>query len=73
MNYERIALRLGLILVGFLCLYGAVDQIRKGETFGLSGKGRVLREEEPVYFQMLFFGRLVLGSAALLAGLFFPW
>lgn len=64
-----IALKWGLVFVGALCLYGAVDQMRKGWTYGLAGKGRVESKEEPGYFLMMFIGRIVLGTACLMGGL----
>ena len=62
-------LRFGAVLVGVLLLVAAAAQWRSGTTFGLAGKGRVRRDEEPGYFLMLLVGRIVLGVAALAAGI----
>jgi hypothetical protein len=62
-------LRFGAIVVGIILLGAAVAQWRSGTTFGLTGKGRVNRNEEPGYFLMLLVGRIVLGVAALGAGI----
>ena len=39
--------------------------IARGETYGLSGKGKVIRDEEPGYFLMLLVARFILGSISL--------
>ncbi|MBE0590826.1 MAG: hypothetical protein IH616_00325 [Gemmatimonadales bacterium] len=70
---STVALRFGLIFVGIVLLGGAVAQLRSGTTYGLAGKGRVRRDEEPGYFLMLLVGRLVLGLASLGAGLLLRW
>jgi uncharacterized protein (DUF983 family) len=62
-------LRFGAIVVGVILLVAAVAQWRSGTTFGLAGKGRVSRDKEPGYFLMLLVGRIVLGAAALGAGI----
>lgn len=62
-------LRCGAIVVGVILLIAAVAQWRSGTTFGLAGKGRVRRDEEPGYFLMLLAGRIVLGVASLAAGI----
>jgi len=74
MNYQRIALGIGLILVGIFCTYGAIDQIRKGETWGSrSGKSRASRDEEPTYFWYLFFVRILLGPISIVLGILALW
>ena len=70
---STVALRFGLIFVGIVLLGGAVAQLRSGTTYGLAGKGRVRRDEEPGYFLMLLVGRLVLGLTSLGAGLLLWW
>jgi len=67
------ALRIGLAVVGLLLLGGAVAQVRTGSTYGLSGKGRVHRDEEPGYFLMLLVGRLLLGVACLGGAILARW
>jgi len=67
------ALRFGLIFVGIVLLAGVVAQLRSSTTYGLAGKGRVRRDEEPGYFLMLLVGRLVLGVASLGGGLLARW
>jgi hypothetical protein len=49
-----------------------VAQVRSGETWGGTGKGRVYRNEEPGYFWYMFVMRVALGSAALISGLIAP-
>ena len=70
---STVALRFGLIFVGIVLLGGAVAQLRSGTTYGLAGKGKVRRDEEPGYFLMLLVGRLVLGLTSLGAGLLLWW
>jgi len=67
------ALRVGLAVVGLLLLGGAVAQVRTGSTYGLAGKGRVRRDEEPGYFLMLLVGRLLLGVACLGGAILARW
>lgn len=73
LKYQKFALRAGLLLVGVLCIAGAFQQWRTGETFGLSGKGKVYRNEEPGYFAMLFYVRMILGSICAVLGMAAPW
>ncbi len=73
MEYQRLALCLGLIFLGLVLIYSAVAQWHKGETYGLAGKGKVSRDEESGYFMMLFVARIILGPIALSCGLFLPW
>ena len=70
MNSQKAALLIGCIFVGALCSYGAIDQLRKGETWGATGKGRVRRVEEPVYFWYVFLVRALLGPLLIGLGLF---
>lgn len=70
MTSQQTALAIGSIFVGVLCAYGAVDQLRKGETWGATGKGRVKRAEEPVYFWYMFVVRAVLGPILAVLGVF---
>lgn len=72
LSYQRFGIRAGLLLVSVLCLAGAFRQWRTGETFGLSGKGKVYRSEEPAYFAMLFYARILLGCAGLAAEIMIP-
>lgn len=67
------ALPVGLAVVGLLLLGGAVAQVRTGSTYGLAGKGRVRRDEEPGYFLMLLVGRLLLGVACLGGAILARW
>jgi hypothetical protein len=66
---QDIAIAIGAALVGVLCIWGAIAQWRSGETRGATGKGRVRRDEEPVYFWYMFAVRIVLGPIALILGL----
>ncbi len=70
MSFQAVALKIGSILVGALLTYGAIDQVRKGETFGATGKGRISRETEPVYFLYMFCVRIVLGLVLLGGGIY---
>jgi hypothetical protein len=64
------ALAVGSIFVGALCVYGAIDQVRKGATWGATGRGWVTRDESPVYFWYVFLVRALLGPAAIFLGMF---
>jgi hypothetical protein len=63
------ALAVGSIFVGALCVYGAIDQVRKGATWGATGRGWVRRDETPVYFWYVFLARALLGPAAIAFGI----
>ena len=69
MDSQNAALLIGCIFVGALCTYGAINQVRRGETWGATGKGRVRRAEEPVYFWYVFLVRMLLGPVLLVLGL----
>lgn len=69
MASQDVAVALGLVLAGALCIWGAIAQLRSGETWGATGKGRVCRAEEPRYFWYMFTVRIVLGPVAPLLGL----
>lgn len=69
LKYQKFAILAGLLFVGVLCLAGAFQQWRTGETYGLSGKGRVYRSEEPGYFAMLFYARIILGGISVALGI----
>lgn len=58
---QIIAIAVGCMLVGVLCIGGAIQQLRTGETWGATGKGRVVRDEEPGYFWWMFVMRIVFG------------
>jgi len=74
MDYQGIVLGIGLILVGILCTYGAIDQLRKGEAWGSrSGKSRARRDEDPTYFWYLFIVRILLGPISILLGILALW
>ncbi len=65
---QTTAISAGCILVGVLCVAGAVNQLRTGETWGATGRGRICRASEPGYFWYLFAARAVLGTIALIGG-----
>ena len=62
------AFPLGLIFVGVVLVGGAIQQVRTGETFGLSGRGHLTRNEAPGYFGFLLVSRVLLGGACVVAG-----
>lgn len=66
---QAVAIAAGAVCVGAWCLWGAVAQVRSGETWGGTGKGRVYRTREPGYFWYMFGMRVVWGCAALIPGL----
>ena len=72
-NLPAVALRFGLVFVGVVLLGGAIAQLRSGTTYGLAGKGRVRRDDEPGYFLMLLVGRIVLGIASFASGVLLQW
>ncbi|MCC7060781.1 MAG: hypothetical protein IT508_11175 [Burkholderiaceae bacterium] len=66
---QAVAISIACVFVGALCVIGAIDQVRTGETWGATGKGRVYRASEPGYFWYVFAARIVLGPIALAGGL----
>lgn len=70
MTSQSVAIAVGAAFVGALCIWGAIAQWRSGETWGATGKSRVYRDEEPVYFWYMFAVRIVLGPIALILGLY---
>jgi hypothetical protein len=65
MNTQEI-LKLGVIFVGIVLIVSAINNLRNSYTYGLTGKGRFERKDEPVHFMMLFAIRLLLGGMCLL-------
>ena len=65
-------LRIAAVILGSILLFAAVRQLRTSSTYGLTGKGRVVRRDEPVYFWMLFIGRILLGCALVILSFLFP-
>jgi hypothetical protein len=68
--FQGTALRVGAVFVGLLLLFSAVNQMRTGVTKGLSGRGTITRSDNPLYFSFMFLGRIVLGPALLLGGIY---
>ena len=68
MDFSHYALAFGSVVLGGLLIYGAVSQVLSGETWGATGKGRVLRDEEPAYFWYLFAARVLLGPSLVILG-----
>lgn len=65
---QAVVISAGCIMVGALCLAGAVNQVRTGTTWGATGRGRIDRASEPAYFWYLFGARLALGAVAVAGG-----
>lgn len=63
------AIAIGCMLVGILCIGGAITQVWTGRTWGATGKGRVYRRDEPGYFWGMFVARIVLGPIAWIGGM----
>jgi len=61
MSLQNKAVILGTAFLCLICLWGAGAQVVKGATWGGSGKGRVYRDQEPIYFWFLFVARVFLG------------
>ena len=72
MSTDPPLLRIAAVILGSVLLFAAVAQLRTSSTYGLTGKGRVRRGDEPAYFWMLFVGRLFLGCALVVLGLLSP-
>lgn len=69
MSYQQLALGIGSIFIGILCVLGGIGQVFKGETWGATGKSRVRRDDEPLYFWFLFVVRILLGPILAVLGL----
>jgi hypothetical protein len=65
---QTVAIALGCVLAGALCVWGAVSQVSRSETRGASGRRRLYRSQRPGYFWYLFAMRIVLGPIALVMG-----
>ncbi|MCC7330603.1 MAG: hypothetical protein IT484_10730 [Gammaproteobacteria bacterium] len=70
-------LRIALILIGAWLVFEAVSSLVSGQTVGREGRREgprsvVRRADMPGYFRFLVVVRLVLGVAALAAGLLAP-
>lgn len=66
---QAVAISVGSEFVGALCVIGAINQVRTGETWGLAPSGRLYRGEQPSYFWFLFVARALRGAIALIGGL----
>ncbi|MGA9573831.1 MAG: hypothetical protein WBS20_07795 [Lysobacterales bacterium] len=65
-------LRFGVAFVGLVLIIGAINNLHTGYTFGLTGKGKFYRKDEPGYFMVLFLSRIFLGLVCLAAVYFAP-
>ena len=66
---QAVAISVGCGFAGALCIFGAINQVRTGETWGATGRGRVYRDKDAAYFWAIFAVRIVLGPIALIGGL----
>jgi len=71
MNTQEI-LKFGVAFVGIVLIISAIHNLRTGYTFGLTGKGKFYREDEPGHFMFLFFSRILLGCFCLALVYFVP-
>jgi len=58
-------LRFGVAFIGLVLIIGAINNLHTGYTFGLTGKGKFYRKDEPGHFMFLFFIRVFLGCTCL--------
>lgn len=58
-------LEFAVVFVGLVLIIGAVNNLVTGHTYGLTGKGRFQRKDEPGHFMFLFLSRILLGCACL--------
>ena len=65
-------LRFGVVFVGLALIIGALNNLHTGYTFGLAGKGKFFRKDEPRHFMVLFLSRVFLGFVCLGAAYFVP-
>ena len=63
-------LRYGVVFVGLVLIIGALNNLHTGYTYGLTGKGKFYRKDEPRHFMMLFVSRVLLGLLCLVAAYF---
>jgi hypothetical protein len=64
MNTQEI-LKYGVVFVGVVLIIGAINNLRNGYTYGLTGMGKFYRKDEPGHFMALFVTRLLMGLACL--------
>jgi hypothetical protein len=65
-------LRFGVVFVGLVLIIGALNNLHTGYTFGLTGKGKFFRKDEPRHFMILCLSRIFLGLACLGAAYLVP-
>ena len=64
MNTHEI-LKYGVVFVGVVLIIGAINNLRNGYTYGLTGMGKFYRKDEPGHFMVLFVTRILMGLACL--------
>jgi len=65
-------LKFGVAFVGIVLIIGAVNNLFTGYTYGLTGKGKFYRKDEPGHFMFLFACRIFLGCLSLALVYFVP-
>ena len=65
-------LKFGVVFVGIVLIIGAINSLRTGYTYGLTGKGKFHRSNEPGHFMFLFASRVFLGTLSLALVYFLP-
>jgi len=56
-------LAFAVAFVGLVLIISAVSNLLTGYTYGLTGKGKFRRKDEPRHFMFLFWSRIILGFA----------
>lgn len=71
MNTQEI-LKVGVVFVGLVLIISAVNNLRSGYTYGLTGKGKFYQKDEPRHFFLLTITRILLGCLCLLVAYVVP-
>lgn len=71
MNTQEV-LKIGVVFVGLVLIISAINNIRSGYTYGLTGKGKFYKKDEPRYFLLLTASRILLGCLCLLVAYLVP-
>lgn len=68
----QIILKFGVVFVGLVLIIMAMNNLRTGYSYGLTGKGKFYQKDEPGLFLFLFVSRIILGCLCLSLAYYVP-